>query len=101
MAKTHGMETKMVGIETKMAGMEAEIATLRSQRSLPASSTTAADRQWNTAFDRKPESCQDLLQIGYYLNGFYSVKGGNGMKTVYCDFMKAFANVTGMLYLNM
>jgi hypothetical protein len=35
-----------------------------------------------------PTSCEELKQIGHSLNGFYSVKGTNGMKNVYCDFSK-------------
>ena len=33
-------------------------------------------------------NCQELNMIGHSLNGFYAVKGLNGIQTIYCDFNK-------------
>lgn len=41
-----------------------------------------------SSFEGMPTSCQDLSQLGHALNGFYTVKGPNGILTVYCDFRK-------------
>ena len=40
------------------------------------------------SFEGLPTSCEDLSQLGHSLNGFYTVKGSNGILTVYCDFRK-------------
>jgi len=42
------------------------------------------------SFYGAPSSCQDLLQLGYQISGFYFVKGLNNketkIETVFCDF---------------
>ena len=35
-----------------------------------------------------PTYCADLQQIGHSLNGFYSIKRTNTLKSVYCNFIK-------------
>jgi hypothetical protein len=46
-----------------------------------------------------PESCQDLRQIGHSLNGFYTIKSTNELRSVFCDFDNSSGN-KAMINLN-
>lgn len=51
-------------------------------------------------FTGEPTNCFDLQLIGHYLNGYYSVKNGNGnIGTIFCNFnepiLKAGGNIPG------
>ena len=37
-------------------------------------------------FSGEPTSCNDLRQIGHYLNGYYLVKQNENTGTVFCHF---------------
>ena len=40
------------------------------------------------SFNQAPTSCQDLKKEGHNLNGVYTVRGQNGVKSVFCDMSK-------------